>query len=208
MHSIRRSLWKRGTCPIEQGVAAINPPIVEPRTLAAHQNVDAAGTHAAFRHPLRLIIGAAVLVIVILAGVAGYLEKWLWMRQLDYTGIFWTILSVQWAMFGSAFALAFLYLWINLRQAAKNGGFHGDGQARKFTFSSTTGAGTRTIIELPPGLLNLAVILISGGVALFLASGFNSGWDLYLRFRYGGLFGISSGFMFFTCPSIFCCKAA
>ena len=32
--------------------------------------------------------------------------KWLWMRQLDYTGIFWTILSVQWAMFGSAFALA------------------------------------------------------------------------------------------------------
>ncbi|MGB7097583.1 MAG: hypothetical protein WBD95_02285, partial [Xanthobacteraceae bacterium] len=63
----------------------MNPPIVEPRTLAAHQNVDAAGTHAAFRHPLRLIIGAAVLVIAILAGVAGYLEKWLWMRQLDYT---------------------------------------------------------------------------------------------------------------------------
>ena len=170
----------------------MNPSIVEPRGLAAQQNVDAAGTHAAFRHPLQLIIGAAVLVIVILAGVAGYLEKWLWMRQLDYTGIFWTILSVQWAMFGSAFALAFLYLWINLRQAAKNSGvFHGDGLARKLTFSSTAGAGTRTIIELPPGLLNLAVILISGGVALFLASGFNSEWDTYLRFRYGGSFGIS-----------------
>ena len=170
----------------------MNPSIVEPRGLAAQQNVDAAGTHAAFRHPLQLIIGAAVLVIVILAGVAGYMEKWLWMRQLDYTGIFWTILSVQWAMFGSAFALAFLYLWINLRQAAKNSGvFHGDGLARKLTFSSTAGAGTRTIIELPPGLLNLAVILISGGVALFLASGFNSEWDTYLRFRYGGSFGIS-----------------
>ena len=52
------------------------------------------------------------------------------MRQLDYTGIFWTILSVQWVMFCSAFAFAFLYLWINLRQAAKNSGvFHGDGRA-------------------------------------------------------------------------------
>jgi uncharacterized membrane protein (UPF0182 family) len=49
--------------------------------------------------PLRLIIGTAILLIVVLAGIAGYLEKWLWMRQLHYTGIFWTILSVQWAMF-------------------------------------------------------------------------------------------------------------
>ena len=101
-------------------------------------------------------------------------------------------LSVQWAMFCSAFAIAFMYLWINLRQTAKNSGvFHGDGRARKFTFSSPVGAGTRTSIELPPGLLNLAVILISGGIALFVASGFNSEWDTYLRFRYGGLFGLS-----------------
>ena len=151
---------------------------------------------------------AAVLLIVFLVGVAGYLEKWLWMRQLDYTGIFWTILSVQWAMFCSAFAIAFMYLWINLRQTAKNSGvFHGDGRARKFTFSSPVGAGTRTSIELPPGLLNLAVILISGGIALFVASGFNSEWDTYLRFRYGGsfglsdpLFGVDVGFYIFHLP--------
>jgi hypothetical protein len=170
----------------------MNPTIVEPRRLAAHQNVDPTGKHARSRHPLRLMIGAAVLLVVILAGIAGYLEKWLWMRQLDYTGIFWTLLSVRWAMFCSAFVAVFLYLWINLRQAAKNSGaFRGDGQARKFTFSSPSGAGPETSIELPLGLLNLAVILISGGVALFLASGFNSEWDTYLRFRYGGSFGIS-----------------
>jgi uncharacterized membrane protein (UPF0182 family) len=178
--------------PNKQGVAAMNPTIVEPRRLVAHQNVDPTGKHARSRHPLRLMIGAAVLLVVILAGIAGYLEKWLWMRQLDYTGIFWTLLSVRWAMFCSAFVAVFLYLWINLRQAAKNSGaFRGDGQARKFTFSSPSGAGPETSIELPLGLLNLAVILISGGVALFLASGFNSEWDTYLRFRYGGSFGIS-----------------
>ena len=68
------------------------------------------------------MIVAAFLLIAVLVGIAGYLEKWLWMRQLDYTGIFWTLLSVQWAMFCSAFVFAFLYLWINLRQAAKNSG--------------------------------------------------------------------------------------
>ena len=170
----------------------MNPTIIEPRRLVAHQNVDPTGKHARSRHPLRLMIGAAILLVVILAGIAGYLEKWLWMRQLDYTGIFWTLLSVRWAMFCSAFVAVFPYLWINLRQAAKNSGaFRGDGQARKFTFSSPSGAGPETSIELPLGLLNLAVILISGGVALFLASGFNSEWDTYLRFRYGGSFGIS-----------------
>ena len=75
------------------------------------------------------MIAAAFLLIVVLVGIAGYLEKWLWMRQLDYTGIFWTLLSVQWAMLCSAFVFAFLYLWINLRQAAKNStAFRGDSQ--------------------------------------------------------------------------------
>ena len=68
----------------------------------------------------RPLIVAAVLFVVVLVGIAGNLEQWLWMRQLDYAGIFWTLLSVQWAMFCSAFVVAFLYLWINLRQAAKN----------------------------------------------------------------------------------------
>ena len=35
-------------------------------------------------------------IIAVLVGIAGYLEQWLWMRQLDYAGIFWTLLSVQW----------------------------------------------------------------------------------------------------------------
>ena len=35
------------------------------------------------RHSLRLMIAAAVLLIAVLVGIAGYLEKWLWMQQLD-----------------------------------------------------------------------------------------------------------------------------
>ena len=142
------------------------------------------------------MIAAAVLLIVILVGIAGYLEKWLWMRQLDYTGIFWTLLSVQWAMFCSAFVFAFLYLWINLRQAAKNSAaFRGDGQAWRLDlprfFYPEPMRTRRPSIELSPRLLKAAVVLISAGVALFFATGFYAEWDTYLRFRYGGSFGVS-----------------
>ena len=114
------------------------------------------------------------------------------MRQLDYTGIFWTLLSVQWAMFCSAFVFAFLFLWINLRQAAKNSGaFRRVGQPWGFASLSRADAATQTNIELSPRLLKAAVVLISAGVALFLATGFYAEWDTYLRFRYGGSFGVS-----------------
>ncbi len=81
----------------------MNPTIVEPRPWGS-----ATGMHLPSRYLLRPTIVAAVLLIAVLVGIAGYLEKWLWMRQLDYSGIFWTLLSVQWVMFCSAFVFAFL----------------------------------------------------------------------------------------------------
>ena len=44
---------------------------------------------------------------------------------------------------------------------------------------------------MSPRLLKAAVVLISAGVALFFAIGFYAEWDTYLRFRYGGSFGVS-----------------
>jgi len=165
------------------------------------------------RHLLRSLIVAAFLLFAVLAGIAGYLEKWLWMRQLHYTGIFWTLLSIQWTMLCSAFVFAFLYLWINLHQAAKNNiALRGHGQpwGPAFLSGADADAQTRieqTRIELSPRLLKAAVVLISAGVALFFAIGFYAEWDTYLRFRYGGSFGISDplfgvdvGFYIFKLP--------
>jgi len=144
------------------------------------------------RHLLRFLIVAAFLLFAVLAGIAGYLEKWLWMRQLDYIGIFWTLLSVQWAMLCSAFVVAFVYLWINLRQAAKNSGaFRSVGQPWSIAALSRADAGTPRSFELTPGILKAALVLVSAGVALVFATGFYSEWDTYLRFRYGGSFGVS-----------------
>ena len=188
-----------------------NPMGIAQRRLTADQKSDATGMHSPYL--LRPWIIAAVLFIFFLVGIAGYLEKWLWMRQLDYTGIFWMLLSVQWLMFCSAFVFAFLYLWINLRQAAKNSAAaRGDDQAWRLDlprqpFLSRTDADTQTTAEFPPRLLKVAVVLISAGVALFLASGFSAEWDTYLRFRYGGsfglpdpLYGVDVGFYVFHLP--------
>ena len=157
---------------------------------------------------LRSLIVAAFLLFAVLVGIAGYLEKWLWMRQLDYTGIFWTLLSVQWAMLCSAFVFAFLFLWINLNQSAKNSGaFRRVGRPWGFASLSRADAVTQTNIELSPRLLKAVVVLISVCVALFLAVSYYAEWDTYLRFRYGGSFGVSDplfgvdvGFYIFHLP--------
>ena len=151
----------------------------QPRPFAVEKG-NAPGKYPPFRHLLRFTIAAAILLIIVLGIITGYLEKWLWMRQLDYAGIFWTVLSVQWAMFCSAFVFAFLYLWVNLRQAAGN-----SAAFREIGPASQTG------IDFSPRLLKLAVVLVSGGVGLFFALGFYAQWDTYLRFRYGGSFGVS-----------------
>ena len=93
-----------------------------PRSLAGEKN-RAAGNYRIFRRwrPLKLIIIAAVVLIALLAVISGLIQKGLWMRQLGYTGVFWTLLSLRWGLFCAAFVVAFLYLWINLRLAARNG---------------------------------------------------------------------------------------
>jgi uncharacterized membrane protein (UPF0182 family) len=144
----------------------------------AVERASTTGKHLPFRHLLSLIIAAAVALIIVLGVITGYVEKWLWMRQLDYAGIFWTLLSVQWAMSASAFVFAFLYLWVNLRQAARNSlAFRGDGRPRQPGLVSEADALAQTGIDFSPRLLQLAVGVISAGVALFFAAGFYAQWD-------------------------------
>ena len=160
------------------------------------------------RHLASLIIFAAVLLIVGLIAIAGNIQKWLWMRQLDYTGIFWTLLSVQWTMFFSAFVFAFLFLWVNFRQATRNkAAFGGVASTARSAFFDVTDQVGQIGIDFSPKFFKLAVVTASAVVALFFALGFRAQWDTYLRFRYGGSFGVSDplfgvdvGFYLFHLP--------
>jgi len=173
-------------------------------TQLAGEDAGAVGNRRIFGrgHPLRLIIVGAIAVVAFLTLISGYIQKGLWMRQLGYSGIFWTLLSVRWSLFCAAFVIVLLYLWINLRLVARNGAAS---RTRSFTIES---ADASTIaIQVPPRVLKLAIVIIAATAALLFGFIFYAQWDSYLRFRYGGPFGLSDplfgadvGFYLFRLP--------
>jgi len=94
------------------------------------------------------------------------------MRQLDYTNIFWTLLSVRWTIFFAAFVFAFLFLWINLRQAAiTSADFDIGGQAEKPGFWSRLNVVTRSGFKFSPKFVMLDIALGSAAAALLFGAG-------------------------------------
>ena len=175
----------------------------QPR-LTADETNRAAGSYGIFGRwrTLKLIIVAAVVLIAFLAVISGLIQKGLWMRQLGYSGVFWTLLSLRWELFCAAFVVALLYLWINLRLAARNGATF---RAGHLTSESTVAA--KLDIEISPAVFKLATAAIAAVAALIFALIFYAQWDTYLRFRYGGsfglsdpLFGVDAGFYLFRLP--------
>jgi len=142
------------------------------------------------------------------------IQKLLWMRELDYVGIFWTLLSVKWGMFVVALVFAFLYLWINARLRPSASTFHlespsFEGHDRVSCRKSPRrcGCAPRNQHDLSPKLLMWASGVAVMFVSLMFAAAVSSQWDTYLRFRYGGSFGLSDplygvdlGFYLFRLP--------
>jgi hypothetical protein len=175
----------------------------QPRPLAGEKH-RVVGNDRIFRRwrPLKLILVVAVALIALLAVISGWLQKWLWMRQVGYSGVFWTLWSLRWELFCGAFVVALLYLWINFRHAARNGDTFRSGN-----LTSEPTVAEKFGIQISPTVLKLAMAAIAAVVALFFAAFFYAQWDTYLRFRYGGsfglsepLFGVDVGFYVFRLP--------
>ncbi len=154
------------------------------------------------RHTIILVVFGAFLAIAILALISGYIQKGLWMRQLGYAGIFWTLLSVKWGLFCVAFVVSFLYLWINFRLAERN-----SASFRAVTLTSGSAAGAKIAMRIPPALVKLGMGTAAAVAALFFALIFYGQWDTYLRFLHSGsfglsdpLFGVDAGFYVFRLP--------
>ena len=152
--------------------------------------------------PLELFIVAVVVLIILLVVISGYIQKGLWMRQLGYSGVFWTLLAFRWELFCAAFVVAFLYLWINFRLAAGNGG-----TIRTISLPSESTGTSPINLQISPMALKLAMAVVAAFAALNFAAMFYGQWDTYLRFRYGGSFGLTDplfgrdvGFYVFSLP--------
>jgi uncharacterized protein len=144
----------------------------------------------------------------VLIDIPTYLQKWLWMRQLNYLDVFWTLLFVQWGMFLFCFIFTFLFFWSNVRQAVRNSYLLYDQSAAV----DVGGPWQRPSPESrdlwrTPAWVKPAVIASSAIVAWVFALAFSANWDTYLRFHYGGsyglrdpLFGVDVGFYVFHLP--------
>jgi uncharacterized membrane protein (UPF0182 family) len=155
---------------------------------------------------LQWIIPAAILLIGALTVISGFLQKMLWMRQLNYAGIFWTIISIKWGMTGVAFLGALVFLWINIHYASKNNLDSDDDRKTPSSAKKTRGIEIRGVPVSHQALMRMAAMMTLA-LAAFFALGFYAQWDTYLRFRYGGSFGLSDpifrvdlGFYLFRLP--------
>jgi len=90
-----------------------------------------------------------------------------------------------------AFVVVFGFLWLNLRQAARNNAAlrvkdwpWGPGLALRYD------ADARAQAELFSKLFKPALVLVSAFIAVLFAVSLSAQWDTYLRFRYGDAFGV------------------
>jgi uncharacterized membrane protein (UPF0182 family) len=184
----------------------ILPPTNEGRTVGPRRTVRPV-SHRWIRILVQLVIPGVILAIIALSMITGYLEKFLWMGQLHYTGIFWKLLSVQWTMYIVSFAGVFFFLWLNLRRALLAGGVPAGRQSRRQALVPIVGADRTMELDLTPHLLHSAIVIGSLLMAWVAASAFFGEWDTWLRFRYGGAFGVADplygldiGFYVFKLP--------
>ncbi len=146
----------------------IEKPIhVEQLRQLAREEGSAVGTsHIFWRwRSLKLILVAAFVLIALLAISSALLQKGLWMKQLGYSGVFRTRLSVRCGMFCAAFVVALLYVWINLRLAARNGAVFGTG-----ALTSQFAVAAKLGIQTSPTVVKLAMGAVAAAAALIFAS--------------------------------------
>jgi len=167
------------------------------------------GGLGAMLRPGRLAwIGAIVFAAFLLVlALTGYIEKWLWMRQLDYVAIFWTVLSVQCALGLLTFVIVFGFLWINLHEAVRGSASSATEFRSKSTPKSVIDPDALEAAELFPWILKGAFAMLSGVLALLFAIVMFAQWDVFLRFRFGKsfglkdpLYGVDVGFYVFHLP--------
>jgi len=157
---------------------------------------------------LKWLFPVVALLFIALIAIPGFLQKWLWMRQLDYADVFWTLFSVKVGLTCTAFALAFLFLWLNVRQASKSGVNWAGSKTMQAEDPNDPNAQFRlNAILIVRHILARSTVLVVGIVAAIFATGFYTQWDTWLRFHYGGaygladpVFGVDLGFYVFRLP--------
>src|SRR6516164_3936704 len=160
--------------------------------------------------------GITVAVIVILACLivlrlaSGFLVDWAWFSAIGYLNVFWTILGGKAALFFTVFAGSAVLLWVNGSLAYRFA--RRRGHVRRVDFEQIA-RGVQSLPELlvlmgPRLQWRLLIAGVAGILAILVAAGEVSNWDVFLRFVYQVPYGQSDpqygkdiGFYLFSLPA-------
>lgn len=181
--------------------------VVEPIDLQLlHTDLAGNAPPAWVGRALKWTLPLALLLFVALVTIPGLLKQWLWMDQVNYVGIFWTVLWIKLGIACIAFLAAFLFIWINLRRAATNSLALLQAGRKSAPAHDKKGITLRGFL-IPHHVLSGSTALVTAAIALVFATGFYSQWDTFLRFYSGGsfglpdpVFGVDLGFYVFRLP--------
>ncbi len=147
---------------------------------------------------LLLLIGIPLLLLTI---CSGYIFEWMWLNELGYSHVFWTIRGTQVLLTLGAFAISALYLVANFRILAD--------RLRWVQFEGTPLQPLNIHFGSAARYRQLRIFLTSAALfmALLFAAGFYLNWDDSLRFFWSESFGQSDpvfgreiGFYLFQLP--------
>jgi len=159
-------------------------------------------------------IAVAVIVIVacfiVLGLTSDFLVDWAWFSAIGYLDVFGTILGGKAVLFFAVFVGSAILLWVNgslaSRFARRRGHVHPVGFAQE-------AGGVQTLPELLELMRQrlpwrLLIAGVAGVLAILIAAGEVSNWDLFLRFVYQVPYGESDpqfgkdiGFYLFSLPA-------
>ena len=128
---------------------------------------------------------AGILFLILLGVSGGTVQKWLWMRHLGYTVIFWRLLAIRWVLAGLAFLVVLVSTWLNLRLAARTVERIGRPAENPRVYVLPTKGG----LGMAPGILKAAGLLGAALVAIIFAVTFYEQWDTYVRYYWGSMVG-------------------
>ena len=133
-----------------------------------------------------------MILVLVLAVLPGYVEKWLWMRQLDYAtssgrfcrfagGCFSRLSSSLFSSSGS----------ISVRPPETSADFDSGGQAENAGVLSRSNVDAAKRAQFLAKPLMVDIALASAAAALFFGGRLLCRMGHFLRFRYGASFGVS-----------------
>lgn len=141
-----------------------------------------------------------LLAILVVGGFTGWIIEWLWLDNLGYAQVFWTLKTTQFLLFAGSLVIALLYVLPNMNALAKNFSRMSFGQS-------------------PLAQLNLHTIShrqfrrifwgLGIAIAIFFSMAFFTQWDAFFRFYWSEpfnsvdpIFNNDLGFYIFQLPFI------